>query len=93
MYTHTQTPHTLTHTYTHIVTGSSASTLIRQEGLYVEEELTNCPHQYCIVRACLGHWPQRHRERRGWRRGGGGGGRQIKERARHGGQRGVNLQE
>lgn len=66
-HTHTHTPHTNT------VTGSSPSTLIRQEGLYVEEELTNRPHQYCIVWACLDHWPQRHGER-------GGGGEEKEER-------------
>lgn len=40
---------THTHSHTNSQTGVSPSTLIRQEGLYVQEELTNRPHQYCIV--------------------------------------------
>lgn len=41
-----------THAGAHLVdkqTASSPSELIRQEGLYVEEELTNRPHQYRVV--------------------------------------------
>lgn len=68
-------------TRTRTRTRSSPSTLIRQGGLYTEEEQTIHPHQCCILEARLGHWPPRRGRMRGWI--GKGRKRQIRETPRH----------